>query len=121
MMQQNFRSSNPSPSPKDRICMHDSYSSNLLCYLCVFVCVGVCWCVFVCVCVTSRAVEIWQKLISHPEWWTKTSENGRKKSIMSLVWSAHLRFFSLMMMAAKVPEVVGLVKKSLAVLNYSMS
>jgi hypothetical protein len=40
--------------------------------------------------------------------------------MMSLVWSAHLRFFSLMMMAAKIPEVVSLVKKSLAVLNYGM-
>jgi hypothetical protein len=34
--------------------------------------------------------------------------------MMGLVWSAHLRFFSQMIMAAKIPEVVALVKKSLA-------
>ncbi len=111
-MQQDFRSSNPSPSPETYTCMIRTQA----------ICVSRARArERACACVTSRAVEIWQKLISHPEWWTKTSENGRKKSMMSLVWSAHLRFFSLMMMAAKIPEVVGLVKKSLAVLNYGMS
>ena len=69
----------------------------------------------VCVCVSSRAVELWQKLISHPEWWATASDDGRRpQNMMGLLWAAHLRFFSQMIMAAKIPEVVALVKKSLA-------
>ena len=62
----------------------------------------------------DKAVEVWQKLIAHPLWWTRPSANGTKpRNMMGLLWSAHLRFFSQMVMAAKVPEVVELVKKSL--------
>ena len=63
----------------------------------------------------DKAVEIWQKLIERPDWWIKENPNGygKPKNMMGLLWSAHLRFFSQMIMAAKVPEVVELVKKSL--------
>jgi len=63
----------------------------------------------------NRAVEVWQKLISHPEWWTRESHNGGKpRNMMGLLWSAHLRFWAQMIMAAKVPEVTEIVQKSLA-------
>lgn len=38
---------------------------------------------------------------------------GKPRNMMGLLWSAHLRFFSQMIMAAKIPEVVQLVQKSL--------
>ena len=63
----------------------------------------------------DNAVEIWQKLIAHPEWWTRESERGGKpRNMMGLLWSAHLRFFGQMIMAAKVPEVTEIVRKALA-------
>ena len=49
----------------------------------------------------DKAVVIWQKLIARPDWWIKENPNGygKPKSMMGLLWSAHLRFFSQMIMA----------------------
>ena len=64
----------------------------------------------------NRAVEIWQKLIAHPDWWMKPNASGygKPRNMMGLLWAANLRFWSQMIMAAKIPEVVEMVKKSLA-------
>ena len=64
----------------------------------------------------DKSVLIWQKLIAHPEWWNRPSVHpgARPRNMMGLLWSAHLRFYSQMVMAAKIPDVVEIVKKSLS-------
>lgn len=45
---------------------------------------------------------------------TATAVKQRPKHLVGVLWGAHQRFFSHMLMAAKVPVVVDLVKRSLA-------
>jgi hypothetical protein len=42
------------------------------------------------------------------------SDLGRPRYLLGIMWGAHQRFFGHMIMAAKVPVIVALVKRSLA-------
>ena len=64
----------------------------------------------------DSAVAIWQRLIALPDGdWARAGEvGGKRRNMKGLLWAAHLRFFSQMITAAKIPEVTAIVEKALA-------
>jgi len=51
----------------------------------------------------ARATEVWQLLFEVVRLTTGSMQNKRRNIVTKLFWSAHQRFFKLMLMASKVP------------------